>query len=345
MKRYLFFVSESYALAILRPLQAAIRARGNEGAWYFDGVGAEYLHADEREIKTVAAVKAFDPNAVFVTGNWVPDFFPGAKVGVFHGFSVHKRSLERGHFRIRGFFDLYCTQGPDTTGRFQELARQYGHFRVAETGWPKMDPLFAALPPPRPVPAGKPVVLYTSTFTRTLSSAPHLLSTVDRLSRNGRWHWLVTFHPKMDREWVERYRGIQHAHLEFVETDDIIPLLKAADVMVSDTSSVAAEFLLQRRPVVTFRNRKPGPHLIDIAEPDELEAAVARALSRPPELIDAITAYGDRIHPYRDGRSSERVLAAVDDFIANGRKGLKRKPLNLVRKVKARKRLRYYRPT
>ena len=30
-----------------------------------------------------------------------------------------------------------------TTAPFEELARQYGHFAVAETGWPKLDPLFA----------------------------------------------------------------------------------------------------------------------------------------------------------------------------------------------------------
>ena len=34
--RYLLYGSERYALAILRPLQAAIRARGDAAAWFFD---------------------------------------------------------------------------------------------------------------------------------------------------------------------------------------------------------------------------------------------------------------------------------------------------------------------
>src|SRR5262245_57306205 len=144
MSRYLLFVSELYALAILRPLQAAIRARGDEAAWFFErDVLAGHLRGDELRLPTVQAVMDWKPGAVLVPGNWVPQFFPGLKVEVFHGFSVGKRSEARGHFRIRGFFDLYCTQGPDTTGPFRELARRHGYFRVEETGWPKLYPLFA----------------------------------------------------------------------------------------------------------------------------------------------------------------------------------------------------------
>ena len=68
--------------------------------------------------------------------------------------------------------------------------------------------------------------------------------------------------------------------------------------------------------MVTFKNRRPGPQLIDIDDPTQFEPASRRALSRPPELMQAFVAYPDSIHPYRDGRSSERVLDAIDAFIA-----------------------------
>ena len=125
---YLFYVSERYALAVLRPLQQEIRAAGGDCAWFFDGPGAEYLRPDERQLESVAQVREYDPLAVFVPGNLVPSFFPGIKVELFHGFSVGKRSESRGHFRIRGLFDLYCTQGPTTTGPFMELARRHGDY-------------------------------------------------------------------------------------------------------------------------------------------------------------------------------------------------------------------------
>ena len=140
--RYVLYVSEVYALGVLRPLQEAILRNGGQTAWFFDGPGARYLEPDERRLRAVAEVREFDPTAVFVPGNLVPDFFPGVKVELFHGFSVGKRSERRGHFRIRGLFDLYCTQGPTTTQSFQRLAERHGHFDVVETGWPKIDPLF-----------------------------------------------------------------------------------------------------------------------------------------------------------------------------------------------------------
>jgi CDP-glycerol glycerophosphotransferase (TagB/SpsB family) len=345
--RYLLFASQIYALSILRPLQEAVRRGGGQAAWFFDGPGADYLRDDERLLESVERVRAFDPIAVYVPGNSVPDFFPGIKVEVFHGFSVGKRSDNEGHFRIRGLFDLYCTQGSTTTRRFRQLARRHKHFHVEETGWPKVDPLFDGRDRgPNPWAAGwaeeRPILLYASTFTRGLSSAPALAAPIRRLSREGRWNWLVTLHPKMPGELVQAYEALEGPHLRFARTDDVLPLLQAADAMVSDTSSIVDEFLLLHKPAVTLRNRRPGPHLIDIQEPGELVQAIETALARPAELIGAIEEFAEAIHPYRDGRSSERVLQATHAFLDQHRARLRPKPVNLWRKVRLRRRLGYY---
>jgi CDP-glycerol glycerophosphotransferase (TagB/SpsB family) len=341
MSRYLFFVSELYALAILRPLQAAIRARGEECAWFFErGTLARDARADERRLDGVRSVIDWRPDAVLVPGNWVPPFFPGLKVEVFHGFSVGKRSESRGHFRVRGFFDLYCTQGPDTTQPFQELERKLGFFRVEETGWPKLDPLFSgqySVPP-----AARPVVLYASTFTEAITSARVLHDTIAASARAGDWQWLVTLHPKMAPDVIDSYRTLEGPNLRFVMTDDILALYAQADVLLSDTSSVVPEFLTQHKPAVTFRNRKPGPHLIDVQSVVDVLPAVRRALGKPEELMQAIRAYADRIHPYRDGRSSERVLDATGRALQAGPSGLRPKPRNLWRRLQARQRLHYW---
>ena len=341
VSRYLFFVSELYAFAILRPLQAAIRAAGHEASWFFERDAlSKYLHADERRLDTVGEVVRWNPDAVFVPGNWVPSFFPGLKVEVFHGFSVGKRSEARGHFRVRGSFDLYCTQGPDTTLPFQAIQRDLGFFRVVETGWPKLDPLFQGKY--TRLSGARPVVMYASTFTESITSARMLKDTIAANAATGEWQWLVTLHPKMAPEVIDAYRALEGPHLRFSMSDDILELYAQADVLLSDTSSVVPEFLTQHKPVVTFRNRKPGSQLLNVQDVSEVIPAIRTAIQRPESLMQAIREYADRIHPYRDGRSSERVLQATQDAIAQGRAGLKRKPLNLWRRLQARQRLGYW---
>lgn len=343
MRSYLLMGNLAYALPILRPLQAAIHARGGRAAWFFHGSGAQYLRSDELLLPDVESVLRFNPEAVFVPGNWVPHFFPGVKVQVGHGFAV---SGKENTFSIRGLFDIQCTFGATDTPEFTRLSQTLGHFRAIETGWPKLDPLFDPAIPALDVPRDRPVVLYAATFTKRLTSAPYLIDTVRQLSRSGRWLWLVTLHPKLPQDIVRQWRQLESENLRYVETENVIPYLKAGDVMVCDTSSIKMEFLTQVRPVVTFRNGGDctAPHLINVNEPDQLEAAIERALARPPELMEHIGRYAEGIHRQRDGHSSARVLDAVESFIRSGSRGeLSRKPLNLWRKLQMRHRLGYWR--
>jgi CDP-glycerol glycerophosphotransferase (TagB/SpsB family) len=343
--RYLLYAQQKLCLPNLRPLQREIFARGGEAAWLLteSTISADCLRAGELRLPDAAAAVDWRPDAVLVPGNMVPAFLPGIKTALFHGFNVAKvtRSDERGHFNIRGCFDLYCTQGPNTTGPFRELMNKHRHFSVQETGWPALDPLFDGLDPVDE--DRRPCVILCSTFNRDLSCAPHLLETVERLSRSSRWRWLVQFHPKMDKSISEAYKALQNENLSFIETDDVIPYLRRADVMVCDTSSVMYMFMAKRRPVVTFRNRSRGArdHLIDIDDPDDLEAAIGLALARPESLLLKIDAWIAQIHPYSDGRSSGRVLDAVEAFHANP-PALKAKPLNLLRNLKQRSMLGYW---
>ena len=347
MKHYLLFANQLYCYPILRPIQKAIKARGDDAAWFIHDIPRLLNEDDFPVLDTIKAVQQYKPDAVYVPTNWVPDFFPGVKVEVFHGFNVGKRAnTKQDHFRIRGHFDLYCTQGPDTTGPFQQLAEEHGYFKIAETGWSKLDPMFDYPTPDalrKKIGTDKPIILFASTFSPKLTSAPQLADTIRRLSASGRWHWIVTLHPKMDPAIVDIYRDMQGEHLNFFESDqEIIPLLHAADAMLCDTSSIFLEYLLLNKPVVTFNTAVPGPHVIDIHNTEEVESALERALNRPDDLMQAIVKYGDHIHPYRDGKSSERILQATDDFIANDLGRLKSKPFNLGRKLQMRKQLRYY---
>lgn len=343
-RRYAFLVQVAYSIEILRPLQQAIRARGDEVVWYLHQVDGSLLHEDEQRCDTVDEVRAYAPEAVFVPGNWAPSFFPGIKVEIFHGLA-NDETGKKGHYRIRGLFDLYCTHAPDVTRTFQRLAQQHGHFQVAETGWPKLDPLYQGkVPGPREPDQADPrsVILYASTFSPSLTSAPALLETIKTLSRTGRWRWLVTLHPKMAPEVVSDYRQLEGPNLEFVaSTSGVIRLIQRADVMLCDTSSIMLEFMLLRRPVVTYRTKVPGPHVHNVTDLNEIEISLEHALTRPPEQLVAAQQLLNQLHAYTDGASSQRVLEASDAFISNPGK-LKKKPLNLWRKLQMRMRMGYW---
>ncbi|MFA0082353.1 CDP-glycerol glycerophosphotransferase family protein [Vibrio breoganii] len=345
-RRYLMYISQNYSYAILRPIQKYILSQGGEVCWFLEGdeVDSSYLLTQETKLKTVKEVVDWKPDAVFVPGNTVPRFIPGVKVAVFHGFDSGKRSSKRGHFNIRGCFDLYCTQGPATTKPFQYLATKYGYFDVVETGWPTLDPLFEdnASNPYVDDNDKRPVILMCSTFSQSLSCAPTLFNKVKELSEKGRWRWLVQFHPKMPLEIVEKYKSLQNDNLQFIETDNVLPLLQTADVMLCDTSSVLIMFLLLGKPVVSFRNQSPSSYLIDVVDPSKIEGSIEKALTKPLEIESAINDYSKQVHPYQDGKSSARVVVATNELIENGLTNKRRKPLNLIRNFKLRKALKYW---
>lgn len=327
-RHYLLFAEQSYAFEILRPLQAAARSRGAEVAWFLNGPATESLRKDEHLLRSVREVQAFKPDAVFVPGNEVPLSFPGLKVQVFHGFGIEKK----GHFRIRGMFDLYCTFGPLTTMPFMRLAQQHGWFKVVETGWPKMDNLFSG--DASASIQGNSHILYAPTFSPSMTSAPALAEAIAGIVARRPWRWTVKFHPKMAAEFATPIRAIHGANFVIATDPALLPWLRQADVMVTDTSSAAAEFMLLGKPVVAFRNRKPGPHLVNVESPDALEQALEEVLEGRDPSREAREHYAQQMHPYHDGRSSERVLDAVDAMLAEGRAGLKPKPWSLLRRFK-----------
>ena len=341
-KRYLFYISQNYSYAILRPLQIAILARGDQVAWFLEGknVNADFLTADEFQLMSIEEIKNYNPVAVFYPANIAPTFLPGINVAVFHGFDEGKvdKKGNNDHFKIRNCFDLYCTQGPSTTLPFLELAKQYDHFTVAETGWCALDRLYLEN---KSIPVNRPTILLCSTFSKKLSCAPHLFDTVKRLSQLGKWNWLVQLHPKMPVDIVNKYKSIQNDNLSFIETDNVIPLLQKADVMVCDTSSVLIMFLLLGKPVVTYKNIAPKNYLMDIDNVDLLESSIETALQKPPQLMAHIKEFIKRTHPYNDGNSSIRVLSAVDELLS-GKLLLGKKPTDFFRQFKMRKKLKYW---
>ena len=345
MKKYLFYISQNYSFAILRPIQKILQQRGDEVRWFFEGsaVDPEFLTSDEKRLVNMNQVMKYMADATLAPAQSIPSFLPGLKVAIFHGFNIGKLD-SRGrndHFKFRGCFDLYCTQGPDTTEPFKALQNKYGFFQVIETGWSALDALFCNSQKINK--SDKPVVLLCSTFSKRLTCAKKLLPVISNISKSGKWQWIIQFHPKMDSEVINQYKAIQSEFLTYIETDNVIPLLQQADVMVCDTSSVIPMFLVQNKPVVTYKNISPEPHLLDISDPEVLEENIEYALARPKNLMQHINRYIQKIHPFQDGLSSERVITAIDKTLENKNSVSRRILINFIRDLKYRKRLNYWR--
>ena len=334
----MFYIEHDYSYEILRPLQKEIQKQGDHVCWFLVGKQINnHLSKAEHELKTVEEVIEYDPQACFVPGNTIPNFIPGLKVQVFHSLEWKKKTT----FRIRDCFDLYCTHGPSTTNTFNILKQKHQHFDVIETGWPKTDALFEAIPVNFPEARG-PIILYAPTFSPKLTSAAELYDSIKKLSKQQSWFWIIKFHPKMNPKLVDQYRKIEGKNLKIIEQDSIAPLLKSAELMVSDTSSVIGEFALLKKPTITLNNAMPDDYIINISNHTELESAINAVLADKTAIFKEVAEYAKQLHPYYDGQSSQRVLKAVNNLSEKSLDYLKPKPKNIFRHIKMRMKLNYW---
>lgn len=340
--KHLFFVEQGYSIAILRPLAKAAIKRGDEVRWFLMDVPRPKSISEHMVLHTNAEAKSYAPDSVVAPGNWVPPSWSGIKVQIFHGFGIEKK----GHFRIRGHFDLYCTPGPLMTETFEELANEHRHFKVVETGWPKMDPWSSGKVKPRRF---KPPyrILYAPTFSPNLDSAPALLPYWKTFSANSAFKVKVKFHSLETAETVQDYQNIG-GNLQVAGKSNILKMMSKADIAVSDTSSVVPEAIYLSKPVITFNAMRPGPHVRNFTDPSELEmqinaviASIGEGHAPLPEASHAEKLI-ETMHPYHDGKSSERILDAIYEAVTLGTDVPKRKPLNLIRNRKIAKKMKKF---
>ncbi len=344
--KFLIYISYSYAVPIGNPLEKEIKKQGYTIKWFSDLDDGKNALSDKNDvIKHIKDVINYQPDIVLTATNSVADFISGLKVQVFHGFNAQKRpevKNEFSHFRIRGFFDLYCTQGPTTTKGFLQQQKKHPHFEVIETGWSKVDPLF---PLEKNKKANKkPSILIASTFTERLSLAyrDDVFDKIKELSLGNNFIFKMVLHPKIPKEIKEKWNRLDNDNFKFYDTTNLIPLFKESDILFADTTSAIQEYLLQIKPVVTFNHTFNHDYLINTTNVDKIEEAFFKALKYPNELTENIIKFVNTLHPYFDGKSSERIINASIFQLTRDKSYLKNKPLNLIRKLKMRKRLGHF---
>ncbi len=342
-KRYLFFISQDYSFPILRPLQDAIQKKGDIVKWflYGDEIHINHLHHDEYRIHTIDDVIDFSPHAVFVPGNVVPSFIPGLKVQIFHGLpsTKAKKNGQLYHYIIRGMFDLYCTQGKNSSKQFKLLSKKYNFFTIKETGWCKLDPLFPLINRKKDTIK---TIFFASTFSPRFSKAKILYPFIVHMIQKYNYKWYITLHPKMDDKIVKLYKSIVNENVTFIEAIDTIESFKKSDIMLCDTSSIIYEFLTQGKPVITFQTQKEEASLINITDINKLEKSILNTLENNDRNHKNIIQHVKNFHHYTDGKSSQRVLNIVEEMLECKHLPSKKKPLNIIRNLKLRKELGFW---
>lgn len=338
--KYVLFCLNNYAFAILQPIKVVLEDRKQDYIWYVaPKIESSFPYKNENFTTKIKDLKAYKSDVIFAPGNEVPYFLRGLKTQIFHGLAGEKK----GHFRIREYFDLYLTQGPYFTNRFNELKEIHKDFDVIETGWPKLDVYYknndelnhyknSLLKNYK----AQNIILYAPTFSPKLTSAPHLLEEIKSLATDKNYLILLKFHPLMAEEWVNKYQQLaeETENIIYQTESDITKFLIISDLLISDTSSVVYEFLLLNKPVITFNSISENIVWKDLKSYDNLNTEVLDTFKNDSNAQLRHNIIKD-YHPYNDGKSALRMVEAVEDYLKTNKVPEKRK-ISTFRRLKTR---------
>ncbi len=319
--KFILFCQNAYAFGIMAPIRDELIKRGSNYIWYVSKkLIQKFPFPEQAHTSSILDLQFYQSDVIFVPGNEVPYYLRGVKTQIFHGLAGEKK----GHFRIRHYFDLYLTQGPYFTNRFNELKEKHGNFEVVQTGWPKLDSygLHKTVYESEKKELLKKydtdkIILYAPTFSPSLTSATALLEDIEHLARETGYLILVKFHDLMSMSLIDTYKSLdkKHKNIVFVEEKNIIKFLLLADLLISDTSSVIYEFLLLNKPAISFKTISQNIRWDNLTEKGELTKSVLKNLKE--DQFEAERLVLNRMyHPYQDGKSALRMIEATEEYVS-----------------------------
>lgn len=231
--------------------------------------------------------------------------------------------------------DLYISNSADNTYMFRESFQYEGE--ILQSGNPRNDILFNSQGIKEKVydelklDIAKKVLLYAPTFRDSIESSfekytldmNKILKTCEKRF-GGEFVLLFRFHNKL-RDYVN-FSNFYSNGINVTNYPDVMELVVAADVLITDYSSIMWDFSLQRRPVFLYHN-------------DEQEYINDRdfywPISRWPyvvahtseEMCEKIISFDEKDYLFRlerffqedpsydDGHASERVVERIMDVI------------------------------
>ena len=245
-KRVALHLNQRFHHAILRPVFDALRK-----------------HHHVLITPHLFALKAFDPDVVVVAESQAPvlrNLLPRALfVWTRHGLISKHTSCAS----ARGADFACLTSEASRDWYVRNSGRPRRGFWI--TGYPQMDALFqdTARPTGLDLPPGNKTVLYAPTWTPGLSSGALMLERTAARIRGKRDDVSIIIkphpvtsghHPEWLAAWRDAAASERHVWLIDDPAADVVPYLQAADVLISDASSVVFQYLALDRPIVLITN-------------------------------------------------------------------------------------------
>jgi len=248
----------------------------------------------------------------------------GRRIQIFHGISYRNKAVRPENMSC----DHYFLVGPYMQRRFIEA----GHLREQDpravpVGFMKTDRLIdGSLQRERVLQqlgfdGRRPVLLYAPTGARCNSLETMGEEVIERLLATDRFDVIVKphDHPKAAVDWFARLARFEGARCHITREADIVPLMVAADLLISDASSAANEFTLLDRPIVFLdtpeliaQAREAANSMLDLETWGRKAGTVVKSAQRIVEAVDAGL-------EHRADRTDVRQAMARDFFYNPGR--------------------------
>lgn len=361
-------VEEPGYVQYLLPVVDALKKRGLPLSWY---IATDYSCHKELASFSVSRKKIFPPD--LAPGLRGADLFLSASVygrGPRNAVKVnlsHNQPVKVASYPREGLshYDVHFLLGPLHRSQYEDMFARHGlssEGKLLDVGYPKSDALLngqfkreevlgrLGLDPARPT------VLYAPAWDPGASLRSFGEQVIDRLLALPEVNVLAKLHPVSYTpptsphfdfytggvDWVERLsRFEEDSRFRHVRDHLVDPLLSASDVMVTDISSVALEFMVLDRPVIyldcpeffekTLKmpgwNSDPeyvrndprgnaGRHAgLAVYDLDDIGAAVRRSLDNPAEFSGKRLALAGQLL-YNPGRAAEAAADAIVGLMA-----------------------------
>jgi hypothetical protein len=251
-----------------------------------------------------------------------------AKIHTFHGVSFKGRAYTP---KVLDYDRLFIV-GPYMEETFVAKGiLKENDPRIARVGMPKLDPLVDGTwiqdraKEHLGVSANEKLVLYAPTWGAG-SSLEAFGEEVVRACLGQGLKLVVKLHDHTlrDSSWSARLKEWAEAGVVIYQDPDVVPAMAASDLLVSDMSSVANEYLLLDRPLITILPpdyekryadtadvdswRSTGAVIVD--HPDSLSSTIIYVLEHPQEGCDQRRSMAKRLF-YNPGRATQKAVEVV----------------------------------